>query len=174
MNKLTNKYRFYLLLAGTFVALLLAYNMAINNTIELKKTCNKIEHDLNKAGDAPRKIAAIEKKLVSIESLYGSDFEDLDKLQEKLLNHISQSCKQYELTLIELPNVHEFEHSDYVIKTFKIVVEGNYTNILKFIYDLEFKPALGRLASIKFSTQTNYRNSNKKLFAQIIIQNIEL
>ncbi len=174
MKKLTNKHRFYLLVAGTLVALLLAYNMAISKTLELKKGCNKIEDELNAAGYAPARIAALNKKLAKIESLYGSDFEDLDKLQEKLLNHISQSCKQYELTLIELPSVHEFAQSDYVVKTFKIVVEGNYTNILKFIYDLEFKPALGRLASVKFSTETDYRYKNKKLFAQIIIQNIEL
>jgi len=173
-GKLSNKHKFYLLIAGIILILILAYNMAISKTIELEQSCNVIETNLNAAGYAPEKIALLRKKLANIESLYGSDFEDLDKLQEKLLQHVSYSCKKYQLVLIELPDVHEFKHTDYIIKTFKIVVEGNYTDILKFIYDLEFKPALGKLASIKFYTHTNFRKNSKRLYAQIIIQNIEL
>lgn len=174
MNKLTYKYRFYILLGGIFIVSILTYKLAIKKTLELKAECSKIENELNSVGYAPQKISVLRKRLSEIEKLYGSDFEDLDKLQEKLLQHIGLTCKQYDLVLIELPEVHQYKNNDYVIKTFKVVVEGNYIDILKFVYDLEFKPALGRLASIKFYTQTNYRKNNKILYAQIIIQNIEL
>ena len=53
-------------------------------------------------------------------------------------------------------------------------VEGNYSNLLKMVYELERNKKTGRLASVNFRKKKDYRKNKEFLSATIFLQNYEL
>lgn len=174
LTNLTYRLKFILLGAGFFFFLLVSYNLAFKKTINLKKECKQLEARLEQSKNAPQQIAIIKSKLEQIDQKVGGKKIDQINLEELIIEHISGSCKQNDLVLKEYPGIHNYSQQDYTTETCKITVEGSFIKLLKLAYGIEQNFSYGKVSSLNFYTEKNYKTKKVELLLEIYVQNIKM
>lgn len=172
IQRLSHKHRFYLLLTGALVFLLISWKLAIKKTVVLKNQVKTIQEQLLAAENAPQKIATYTSKLQLVESKIGNSIS-LDKnINQALLEKVSDYCKQNNIKFYELPKAHTINDGPFIIETNKVVLEGNYIKLLKLLYQLETEKRYGKIISAGFESIKDLRTSRTQLYLTVYLQNI--
>ncbi|PCJ87274.1 MAG: hypothetical protein COA57_04910 [Flavobacteriales bacterium] len=172
LKNLTYKQRNIALAISTVLLSLMAYYMAIKNTVELAIQCNELEKETALAANAPQKIAVLKQQLKAIESKLGESGEFGGDMQQALLEKVSHYCSKNNLILKEFPKPVATEGRGYVVETTIFTVEGGFTKLLQLIYELEQKHRVGKVAAVHFQTEKDLRTKTLSLSASVYLQHI--
>ena len=173
LNNISYKKRNQWLSIGLLVFAVLIYLAAIQPTLELRSANKQLEAQLNLAKTAPADIKTFEMKSRAWENQINRN-PKVDSIAAKtLVEAMSGFCEQNKLLLKEYPGVFTEENNDFVIETNLLNIEGNYTNIIKLAYFLEYEEQLGRIASLRFETVQDRRTRRISLEAALYLQNIK-
>lgn len=173
-GNLTYRLRLILLAVGFFLFLLITYNLAFKKTFRLKHEYKELEASLEQSKNAPQQIAIIKSKLEEIDSRVGGKNIDQINLEELIIEHISSFSKQNNLVLKEYPGKHIYHQQDYITETCKLTVEGSFIKLLKLAYGIEQNFSYGKVSSLNFYTEKNYRTKKTELLLEIYVQNIKM
>jgi len=146
--------------------------MSFSKTLELRSQCQENEQKLKMVKDAPKKISHYKEKLAALESLIGENLNDMN-LQEELLSKVSQYCESNRLILKKMPEVHRYRSQQFVFETSTVTVEGTFVGILKLIYTLEQQFLLGKVTSVYFLSELDFKTQRRNLYGIIYIQNLK-
>lgn len=171
---LTYRLKFILLGVGFVVFLLISHNLAFKKTFRLKKQCKEIEARLEQSKNAPQQIAIIKSKLEEIDRKVGGKSIDQINLEELIIEHISSFSKRNNLVLKEYPGIHNYNQQDYTTETCKLIVEGSFIKLLKLAYGIEQNFSYGKVSSLNFYTEKNYKTKKVELLLEIYVQNIKV
>jgi hypothetical protein len=171
---LTYRLKFILLAAGFVLFLIVSYNLAFKKTFRLKSECTEIEARLEQSKNAPQQIAMIKAKLEEIDRKVGGKSIDQINLEELIIEHISSFCKLNDLVLKEYPGIHNYSQQDYTTETCKLTVEGSFIKLLKLAYGIEQDFSYGKVSSLNFYTEKNYKTKKVELLLEIYVQNIKM
>jgi len=173
-KNLTYRIRLVYLGVGFIIFLFLVFKLAINRTIDLKKQCNQHEMQLSKLQNAPQQMAVIKSKLHEIDNRVGEKNIDQINFEELIIEKISKYCKSNNLILKEYPGIHTFTQQDYKTETCKITIEGSFKKLLKLAYGIEKDFSYGKVSSLNFYTEKNYKTKKLELLLEIYVQNIKM
>ncbi len=173
-NNLTYRIRFILLGVGFFLFLIITFNLAFKKTFRLKKDYKQLETRLEQSKNAPQQIALIKTRLEEIDQKVGGKSIDQINLEELIIEHISSFSKQNNLVLKEYPGIHTYSQQDYTTETCKLTVQGDFIKLLKLAYGIEQNFSYGKVSSLNFYTQKNYRTKEVELLLEIYVQNIKM
>ncbi|MBC7387685.1 MAG: hypothetical protein H7329_00600 [Opitutaceae bacterium] len=138
----------------------------VRNNIELKI-------QLEKANNAPKQIELLEKKLNDYETKLGFFVVEDNDNQEYLVRLANEFCQQNQLILREVPeHILEQENGLEIITT-RITVQGEFRNLLKFLYYFE-KSKISRIASVKYEKSEDYKTRKTYLAMHLLLQNIKI
>jgi hypothetical protein len=168
--KVKNKY----LIAGGAFFLIIAYILAFNKTLELYLFNKAQKAKLIHAKEAPEKRRLMEIKSNALKEKLSSYFADSLKDQGHLLEVVSIFCSKNNLLLQELPNEEFYEDKEFIIGTTKLKVEGHFTDLLKLLYLLEQKEAVGRVTSSSFDMIYDNKRKKKVLVLTMYIQTLKI
>lgn len=171
-DNVTYRQKNKILLVGALLLLIVCYIFAIGETVELYSNNSKASQKLESLKNAPQQIVELNKRLVFLNSRVKQYVRDDDFEQEDILVAISDFCKGHRLKIVEFPKSTLKQNDDIVIETFNFTVEGNFTNLVKLIYDIEVVQKIGRIASLDFETQMDRRTKVKRLTVRIFLQNL--
>lgn len=166
--------KFILLGAGIILFLLISYNLAFKKTFSLKNEYKTIESRLEQSKNAPQQIALIKSKLEEIDKKVGGKSIDQINLEELIIEHISTYSNSNNIVLKEYPGIHYFSQQDYTTETCKLTVEGDFIKLLKLAYGIEQNFSYGKVSSLNFYTEKNYRTKEIELLLEIYVQNIKM
>lgn len=172
LKRLSQKYRFYLLITGSFLFLIIAWKLALTRTFTLKKQCNNIEQQLIAIENAPQQIADYQVRLKMIESRIGSNISSDKNINQLLLEKVSHYCKTNYIKFYELPQAHTIINNEYIIETNKVVLEGSFIKLLKLFYQLEIEKRYGKIISANFESVKNLKTNRIQLYLTVYLQNI--
>lgn len=172
LKKLTYKHKYFLLLAVLVIAAIAVYSLAIKRTMTAIGEHRDLQHKMELLKDAPEQIASIEAQLKQMDQLVANK-EPLD-LEQTLLEEVTDFSQKHNLTLIEFPQTNISSYQDYQIYINKVVIEGNFKNILQFIYHAERQRKTGKIASIQLKRTKDIRTKQMYLYAYIYFQNIQI
>jgi len=161
-----------LLIVASFLFAIIAYKMAIKKTVVLYNECKTYDNYMAEAQNAPKDIALLEKQLKKVDAILQNNDTSNIKLQYKLLDKASAYCLNNPVILSSYIEPEFYQYQDYDIETNKIVLEGGFHNLLKFIYKLEVEEPIGKVVSVKFEKKKQLRTENNKLFVSIYVQGI--
>ncbi len=173
-KNLTYRLKLIYLGVGFIVFLFLSFKLAINKTFDLKKQCNNYEMQLSQLKNAPQQMAVIKSKLNEIDQRVGVKNIDQINFEELIIEHVSNYCKNNNLVLKDYPGIHKFSQQDYITETCKITVEGSFIKLLRLAYGIENNFSYGKVSSINFYTEKNFRTKNTELLLEIYVQNIKI
>jgi hypothetical protein len=166
--------RLIILSIGIVLFFIISYNLAFKKTINLISKCNEIEAQINQLKSAPQQMRVIKTKLEEIERKIGGKSIDQIDLEELVIEHISSYCKQYKLVLKEYPGIHNSSQQDYTTETCKLTVEGGFIKLLLLAHGIENDFSYGKVSSLNFYTEKNYRTKKMELLLEIYVQNIKM
>ena len=172
-SNLTYRLKFIILGISFLVFLIISHNLAFKKTFRLKRECKEIEARLEQSKNAPQQITIIKSKLEHIDQKVGGKSIDQINLEELIIENISSFCKQNMLVLKEYPGIHNYKQQDYITETCRLTVEGSFIKLLKLAYGIEQNFSYGKVSSLNFYTEKNYRTKRVELLLEIYVQNIK-
>lgn len=169
---LNNKNKSLLTASGFVIFLLIAYNMAIQLTIEVRDKYNSIEKDMAQISKVPYQRLILKKEIIQIDSIIGNTHKSVNS-QEIILNELVTYCKANKLIIREFPKTHSIVDGDFEIETNTITVEGTFKELLKLLYSFEHKRFTGKLSSARFQLNEDLVSHRKYLTLTFYIQNFK-
>ncbi|MBI2968492.1 MAG: hypothetical protein HYY40_11870 [Bacteroidetes bacterium] len=151
---------------------MITWQFAIKKTIDLYDRCAKLEGQLESVSDAPAKTAILEKELEEVDNKIGSGFTTGYDNHQRLLELLTNFCKREGVILREFPKPEKNAQRNYSVETSIFVVEGNFSDLNRLIYELEQKQKAGKVSSVLFQTKEDYKTKRISLTATIYLQNV--
>lgn len=176
IEKLTYKTKLWLLGTTTLVAILCVWNFGISRTWQeysrYKELATSAEHE----DQITERISQIKGGLGDYHNspyLVNNDTSSISH-HETLLASITQLASSNDLTIRSFPPEVVFQESDYEIAKHEILIEGNFENIGKWLFEIDKRPALGRIVSVDFNVHQDKRTKRRHLTANVVLNKIKL
>lgn len=167
--KLSYSQKLKLLPVAVLAAILLVYVVAVSQTVQLSKYC-RINSTRNLSlTELRRQFDSLNIRMIQLNQLSGNN--NLTSNSDPLLNFISLTLAQPG-KLIEYLPTHEYRIQNHIVSTRVAVIEGDYRNLLVFLNKLEKNYPNGKVASVKFQSETALRTGRKRLLMTLYIQTI--
>ncbi|KOY84384.1 hypothetical protein AD998_21195 [bacterium 336/3] len=162
-----------LLIIGSILFVILAYFLSFSKTLDLYIQNKGLEKKAILSQNAPEKIRNLKKQLGIYEAKMQKFGQDSLSKDEYRLNILTQLCKENNVVMVSLPESFFQKEATESIETQEIKLRGNFIDLLKLIYTIEYKTSLGMLASVKFVTEEDRRMRVQYLYAYLYIQNLK-
>lgn len=170
-ENLTNKQKIAFLIFTVIVLFLAAnkrsYKVTLNAYSQVKELEEKLEYvkkNISNSQDLRRKSLVFNRILGSQENI------GADEIQQNLLDFITA----YPSIKVDFfRELHFFQLNDYDVITNQVVLEGSFSKLLEFVYELEKKFDYSIVVSVNFNKSFDYKRRKNKLKVEIILQNYE-
>ena len=88
------------------------------------------------------------------------------------MDAVSTFCQKNNLILKEFPKTSHEEQQDFTMETNVVVVEGNYKDLVRLVYELENINKAGKVISVSFNSSIDNKLKKVILSATLYLQNI--
>jgi len=175
MKQLSYRQKNMALLGFTLVLGWVIWSYALSATVELSHSNTDMEQQLVLAEQAPATVGNLHRQLDELDALFGTpaSTDAANRAPEEIYDYVSRHCTQHGLSIHQYPAPHEFHSDLYHIETERIVVEGNYHDLLVLLHALERTFGKVRVASVHFYSEKNRLTNKTKLYAHFYLQTIE-
>lgn len=174
MNKLSFKYRFYILAGLVLLSVVLIFRLLLLPTIEKSETNHSLKNSIERATNDSLLIKTIEHDLSIVSRLLNAVEAESSQVGIALLNFTNAQVKDKSGTQItEIPEFHEYTFDNIRIYTTRFVVEGMFSDLLMLTHAFENQFEKSNLSSVEFEKITNRQTKQSKLYATFYFQNIE-
>jgi len=150
------------------ILIFIAIRFGFAKTFQMKREIDQMSIKTEAIKDAPARLQSINQRLTKLDQFIG-DFTG-EEISLRLMERAGTFCESTHMVLKELPEKHVFISNDYSIVTYKLVIKGDFKNLLRFLRELETNSTVGRLHSADFETLDNVNNNQKELFCTYYIQ----
>jgi hypothetical protein len=171
LKNLSEKYKLYLIVAGIILASIIAYRVAIKSTVMVMKDYRELKQKAAEAEDISSRCAALQKQLTILNRSYFDAAKGIDDTHNIFLDKLGRLAATYNATVTEYPAQHSYRASSVQVETHIAVLQGNFSDLLKVLYELEVNERIGRLVSVEYFTETNRKTKIRSLYMRIYIQN---
>lgn len=165
--------RLLMVLLGSIIILLLAWNGAIKKTIAAYNLMSELKSSINSMEQNLLKKRQMKSEIDQLNSILGIGVKK--KKTEAVFEELVSLCKTIEnIQIVNFPDIHQIEINGYKVTTIFATFEGRYTDLLSLVYKLERNKETGRLVSIDFKKNTDIKKRKEYLNLTILLQNYEL
>ncbi|MCK5856738.1 MAG: hypothetical protein KAG64_04565 [Bacteroidales bacterium] len=174
MNKKINyHFRLVLTIAGVITTYLLSYNYSFSDSIILKNEHINNQHKIQELKNAPIIILNLTKEIAQLDDIINIEDTTSQDSRKRIIDYTESSCKELDLSLIELtePLIHTQEN--YIITYNRLVIEGDYFQLVKFIYELETVTTNMIIISIRMYSKKEKISKKTKIYSEIVFQTIK-
>lgn len=166
-----NKKNKYLIALAILLPFIL-YVFAIKKTVLAYNEFEKNSIQLDSITQVPVLYSKLKKELDFIDQQLGAQdigHNYLDSLIEAVTNY----CQVNSIILKEFPKTNVIKKDNLIVETNKIVLEGDFISLLKFVYLLENKRNYGKVVSVYYQSKMDYRTNKFNLTSTVYLQNIK-
>ncbi len=164
----------YLLLALAVVFGWMAWKYAFAKTFHTAYECARLEQMMQEADDAALTMAALQQEAHLLNrQLGGNGTSVYPNVNQELYDYLSRYCGDKKLRIHEFSEPHNYMENDYNIRSGKVIIRGNYVDLIKMIHNLENNFTSARIASVHFFSEKNPQTKKTNLYAQLWFQHIE-
>jgi len=167
---MTKKQKNILLIVGFLLALIICYKLAISKTIYQKNLCNNLKQEALLLNNAPKKRSILNQKEVYFDSILNKYQLDGSSIQNNLLKTINTFADNKGLKVISFLEPHIFVQNDLTIKTYEIVLQGDYNSIINLIHELEQQSKMGEIINLHFEKKKNFKNGKHYLQTRVLLK----
>jgi len=170
---MTSKNKNILLVVGFVLALVIAYQFAIADTLALRKTYNDLQKEQSIFQSTPQKLASLKQRERVYDSVLNANNIGGSSMQNELLRSISEISESSNLKITAFNEPHTFENENYQTLTYSFSVTGSFNNIQKLLHHLEQKTSFGELVNVQYKRNRDYRKRRNYLEAAILLRRFE-
>lgn len=167
---MTIKTKNKLLVGGFVLGLIICYQLAFSETFALKNEFDRLKVEQELAENLPQKLAQLNQKKRQYNELLQSYQISETSLQNNMLQRIDRYAKINDLVILKIEEPHVYKNQELTSKTYQIYLEGDFSNLLGLIYELEQQANTGQLVNVHFIKNTDYRSNKSSLEMLVLIQ----
>lgn len=162
------------LVTGFVIMLLIAYQYAITNTLEVKTQLEQIQSQIANNAHFSKNRSNIESQEAYLDSIIGQNRNNQSSSQNNLLSVLNRFSEDlsYRIISFKEPHIQILEDSSQ-ITSYNFVLEGNYKNLEQLLYTLENEYSFGSFSHISFQRKKDYRLNREFLHCEVLIRNME-
>lgn len=172
-SRLSPKAQFYLTLISALLACLLAYNIAIKQTLNHKQAVEENKKKLSIIKGASARILDLEDELRRLDAKTGINNANND-FRGRLLETVDRQCDSLNIVILNYPEPFNQTEQGYDILTYQFFFEGSFFDLQKLVYRMETQSKAGNIISVHYSIRRDFRKGvnrlNMKLYFQRILQ----
>lgn len=168
-DKYSYKQKNYALLIFSVLLIATSYKRAFSVSLATRDYQVELEQKLARAKRADGDIRIIQKEIVELNRYLGEENSSIEKVQQNFLNFFAK--KAIGIGVYQIDEVLNFKHPDFEINTHRIVLKGDFTRILQFLYVFEKEFRWAKILSVKFEFKRFPTEESKHLYATLFIQN---
>jgi len=170
-ENLSYKKKFFALLGLIVVLGITAYKRSFSMAIDAATLLEESKQKLAKVNNSQQRITNLAAEVAYLDKLIGKESANPDVVQQEILNSFAEISSN--TALVKLEEIHKASDDYFNIYTNRLVLTGDYGNLLKTTYNYEKEFDFSRVVSLQFYIEKEPRTRRKKLFEQIIFQNYE-
>ena len=153
------------------VLLILGYFLSFSRTIALQNDNERLRGYETQEDNLPLKIAAARKRIQTLDSIISINEVSY---QARLLHTLTDYCKQYRTSLIEVKDVDFKQYEKLPYDSYRIKIEGKYINLVKTLNALEQNFGLGKVQSISYQREEDRRTKRVSLALTIYLTRVNV
>lgn len=161
-----------MLLAIAALFLILVYTFGIRKTIDQYMEYKNLRVNYEEAKQAPQHLVMIKSEIDRLNSLTNTLGSNGDIDRPVLLEVITDFSKVNDLVIKDFPQAMEKNVEDYIIEQNKIVVAGDFLEVIKLVYLLEQEKRMGQVVSADFKMTLDKATKKRYLQTSFYIQKI--
>jgi hypothetical protein len=169
---LSYKQKIKLLVASALVILILCYQYGFKNTWNVYADYKENKIKTEQLEDYVNLMPLLKNEEKKINDLIKNNLLDTLTDAKETLAFITTFCKINNLKLTEYQPVQIAGNDNFNIATRQISVEGNYSGLLKLVYELENHQIYGRLCSVIFKSAEDPTSGKISLSCTFYLQNL--
>lgn len=173
MNQLTAKHKYFLLLVGIPILLLVVFNLGIKRTISNYKELKSYKSEMLLLQSGDKQLEELNNLKSEINFLIDDNESDID-LNKGVIDVITKSSGKRKINLWQLPDQQTYVKNDIQLIYSEAVVKGDYKSLLNFLYHLETKNKIGIINAINIYKVYDRKNKTYNLFMKTDISNINV
>ncbi|MAC94570.1 MAG: hypothetical protein CMC96_03615 [Flavobacteriales bacterium] len=163
----------YLLLLGSLFLFWISWELAIAETVSLVEKSKNLESQLSKVSNAPEEIAMLENRLKMIHGESQKYQLGKNEMRNRLLSKVVDLSNEHKLSLKHFPDQFVQNEQEVQLATSKIMIEGEFKNMLKLIYAYENSEEMpGKVSSAVFQVQKERWKNKRSLQLILFVQSI--
>jgi hypothetical protein len=167
---MSKKNKNILLITGFILALTICHQLAISKSIQQKEQYNTLKQQELLFKNAPKKLSLLKQKEVYYDSLLTNYQLDGSSIQNNLLKSINSFADNNNLKVISFLEPHIMVQNDLTIKTYEFVLQGDFNDTNRLIYQLEQKTKFGEVINLHFEKKKNFRSGRYYLQAKVLLR----
>lgn len=170
-ENISYKKKFFALLALMVVLGITAYKRSFSMTLDAAKLVKESKEKLAKVSNSQQHITSLKDEVNYLDKLIGKESANPNIVQQEILNSFTRI--ETNSQLVRLEEVHQANDDYFNIYTNRLILTGNFGELLEATYQYEKQFDFSRVVSLRFYIEKEPRTRRKKLFEQIIFQNYE-
>lgn len=169
--KTSYKQKFLLLAAGVLVLLLCSYYLSVQKTLGLRSEFLGLSQKSEDIESIHQDMARWQTLNASMDQKLGGDYV-LAGFQESLLSAVGSYCENHDVVLAEFSKPFTGSEGGYEIETVILTLEGPFKALLQLVHHLETGFKGGRVSSVEFVKEKDYRKNKDELYLRLYVQNV--
>lgn len=167
---MNSKNKNILLVVGFALSLLLCYNLAVSETIQLKKEFNRLKKEKELYSNLPIQLSHLNLKQKHYDSILASNQLKGSSIQNSLLRTVNSIAKKNDIIVTSFMEPHRITKNDLSVITYNFTLEGDYNAILKLVHILEMESKFGEIINLHFEKKKNFRSGRNYLQATVLLK----
>ncbi|WP_411032362.1 hypothetical protein [Spongiimicrobium sp. 3-5] len=161
------------LLSGLILSLLLSYEFAVSPTLKLRREYHSLIQENLLYKNSPKQISVLLSQQKENDSMLQKMNLGSSSMENNLLRILNLQAEKRNIKIMDFNDPHIFDNNGSLVNTFDFTLQGDFTELLKTIYDIEQKNGLGEITNIHFKKQKDYRKNKELLISRILMRRIK-
>lgn len=170
-ENISYKKKFLVLLILMVILAITAYKRSYSMAIDAAKLLDESKEKLAKVNNSQQHITNLKSEVEYLDKLIGKEVASPDIVQQEILNTFTEINAN--TPMVKLEKIHKTSDEYFNIYTNRLILTGDFGDLLKTTYNYEKEFDFSRVVSLQFYIEKEPRTRRKRLFEQIIFQNYE-
>lgn len=168
LEKISHKRRFFIAILLLVLLFLAVYKKTYQPIFQLKEELNASHQLVENVATPFATIESLKSELSVLDKAVGNS-ENHAVIQQKILDFITTHAPT--VSVVNIADSHRHKGNAFTIVTNKIVLTGNYEELLKTMYTVEKEFKASKIVSSRFYSIKNYRTNRTELLLELYFQN---
>lgn len=169
---LTYQRKFLLLSMGLIALVFLAYYLSISRTIEQLSLHRELSQKVTQVQDVGRDLSKLRAQRSDLPEHVEEGQVVLGDFNHQLLHKVGHFCEKNDLLLADFAEPIIGVEKGYEVETGILTIGGDYKKLLQLVSLLQRDFKMGRVVSVDFVKEKNYRKNMEELFVKVYVQKI--
>jgi hypothetical protein len=171
MRKHLSQKKQYLLLAGTFLFVLISYQLAFKGTLAAWQTRGQLTAQLSRAADLAYQPGYLQRKNDNLEKVIRLYKADTVAFRSNSISRIAALAEKEKVKLSEVPIQDPFYHTGQFILQ-KLGFEGDFFALTRVLHQLQSTSGIGIIRSASYKVTGNSQNpaGDHKLVLEVYLE----